>query len=306
MKAEGGRRKAGGERREADVGATPASPAAILPDPISSAPLSAAGDAGVAHTADADEVQPSPPEVQETRSELWRSRWTMIVALLALQLLLAVVSLAVWVWTPDAPALPPVPTATAPRIGEGATYESALPLAQRQADVWLPDAVLLNAAMQVDWPWNVPPEPVTELPGTGWLTYSFLAPWRPPGRPPGAASLGLTIDRLSGAIVNQDTDGWEQAPEFRDPPPPAEVDSAEATLLADADAGADFRRACPRFRHISRTFPVAAGRTEWPQHWVVIYEDSRAPEKHGLRLRIDADSGEVLDRGGEAPECPAP
>jgi hypothetical protein len=226
--------------------------------------------------------------------------------LLALQLLLAVVALAVWVWTPDAPALPPIPTVTAPRIGDGATFESALPLAQRQADAWLPGAVLLNAAMQVDWPWIVLPEPTTELPGTGWLTYSFLAPWHPPGRPPGAASLGLTIDRLSGAIVNQDTDGWEHAPEFRDPPPPAAIDSEEATLIADADAGADFRRACPQFRHVSRTFPVAAGRTEWPQHWVVIYEDSRAPEKHGLRLRIDANTGEVLDRAGEAPECPAP
>jgi hypothetical protein len=37
---------------------------------------------------------------------------------------------------------------------------------------------------------------------------------------------------------------------------------------------------------------------------VVIYEDSRAPAQHGLLLRIDAESGEVLDRAGDAPECP--
>jgi hypothetical protein len=189
-------------------------------------------------------------------------------------------------------------------VGTGATYESALPLAQDQAEAWLPDAVLLNASMQVDWPWSVPPEPPTEIPGTGWLTYAFIAPWQPPGRPPGAASLGVVIERLSGAVVTLDSEGWEEAPPFLAPPPPAPVDSSQATLLAEAAGGTDFRRDCPQYRHLSRTFPIAAGRTEWPQHWVVIYEDSRAPEKHGLLLRIDATSGDVLDRDGAAPECP--
>jgi hypothetical protein len=164
--------------------------------------------------------------------------------------------------------------------------------------------VLLNASMQVDWPWSVAPEPPTEIPGTGWLTYAFVAPWQPPGRPPGAASLGVVIERLSGAVVTLDTEGWEEAPQFLAPPPPAPIDSSQATLLAEAAGGTDFRRECPQYRHLSRTFPIAAGRTEWPQHWVVIYEDSRAPEKHGLLLRIDATSGDVLNRDGAAPECP--
>lgn len=240
----------------------------------------------------------SPPE-----SRWWRTRRGQISTLLALQVVLAAAALAVWVWTPRAPALPPMPTATAPMDGGGATYESALPLAQAQADAWLPGAVLLNASMQVDWPWTVPPGETADLPGTGWLTYAFLAPWDTPGRPPGAASLGVVIERLSGAVVTQETSGWENAPDFRPPPPPATVDSTAATLLAEAAGGTEFRRACPQFRHLSRTFPVAAGRTEWPQHWVVIYEDTRVPEKHGLLLRIDAESGDLLDRGGDAPEC---
>lgn len=237
------------------------------------------------------------------RISSWRTRRGAIAALLGVQVLLAAIALGVWVWTPDRPALPPLPTETAPLAGGGATYESALPLAQTQADAWLPDAVLLNASMQVDWPWTVPPGSPTEIPGTGWLTYGFLAPWHPPGRPPGEAFLGVVLERLTGEVVTRDTEGWEEAPEFRAPPPAAAIDSTAATLRAEAAGGTRFRRACPQYRHLSRTFPVAAGRTEWPQHWVVIYEDTRVPERHGLLLRIDAATGEVLARDGDAPDC---
>jgi hypothetical protein len=233
----------------------------------------------------------------------WKARRKAIAVLLGLQLLLAVLALSVWVWTPDRPGLPPLPAGTAPLAGSGATYESALPLAQAQADAWLPGAILLNASMQVDWPWSVPSGSPTALPGTGWLTYSFVAPWHPPGRPPGAATLGVVIERLTGAIVTQETEGWEQTPEFRPPPPSAAIDSTEATLRAEEAGGTTFRRDCPQFRHLSRTFPVAGGRTEWPLHWVVVYEDTRVPDKHGLLLRIDATTGEVLDRAGDAPDC---
>jgi hypothetical protein len=232
-------------------------------------------------------------------------RRVVIGALLVVQLFLAVIALAVWIWTPDQPPLPTLPTATAPLVGSGATYESALPLARAQAQAWLPGAILLNASMQVDWPWDVPANPPRELPGTGWLTYAFVAPWQPPGRPPGAASLGLVVERLSGAIVSQESTGWEEAPAFPTPPPAAAIDSVRATLLAEDAGGTSFRRACPQYRHLSRTIPIAAGRTAWPQHWVVIYEDSRAPEKHGLLLRIDAETGKVLERKRDAVDCEA-
>src|SRR5687767_5362526 len=202
-------------------------------------------------------------------------RYKLIAALLGIQLLLAAIALAVWVWTPDRPALPPLPARTAPLAGSGATYESALPLAQSQADAWLPGAVLLNASMQVDWPWSVPSGSPAEIPGTGWLTYAFIAPWDPPGRPPGAAFLGVVVERLTGAVVTQETEGWEQAPQFHPPPAPAAIDSTQATLRAEEAGGTDFRRGCPQYRHLSRTFPVAEERAEWPLHWVVTYEDSR-------------------------------
>jgi hypothetical protein len=228
-----------------------------------------------------------------------------IALLLGMQLLLAVIALGVWVWTPDRPALPPLPVGHAPLAGSGATYESALPLAQAQADAWLPGAVLLNASMQVDWPWSEPLTSPGAIPGTGWLTYAFVAPWDPPGRPPGAAFLGVVIERLTGEVVTQETEGWEQAPEFRPPPPTAAIDSTEATLRAEQAGGTAFRSDCPQYRHLSRTFPVAGGRTDWPLHWVVIYEDTRVPDKHGLLFRIDATTGKVLSRDGDAPDCSA-
>jgi hypothetical protein len=227
----------------------------------------------------------------------------LITALLGIQLLLAAIALAVWVWTPDRPPLPPLPAGSAPLVGSGATFESALPIAQAQGEAWLPGAILLNASMQVDWPWSVPAGSVTAIPGTGWLMYGFVAPWDPPGRPPGAAFLGVVIERLTGSVVTQETEGWEQAPELRPPPPLAAIDSTQATLRAEEAGGTTFRRGCPQYRHVSRTFPVAGGRTEWPQHWVVVYEDTRVPDKQGLLLRIDAATGEVLDRDGDAPAC---
>jgi hypothetical protein len=227
------------------------------------------------------------------------------MALLVAQLLLAAIALAVWVWTPNAPALPSIPGTTAPLDGSGATLESALPLAESQAEAWLPNDVLLNASMQVDWPWTVPADPPTAIPGTGWISYAFLAPWNPPGRPAGAASLSVVVERLSGAIVSQETVGWEQAPQVQPPPPAAPIDSTRATLLAEAAGGTAFRRACPQYRHLSRTIPVAPGRTDWPQHWVVIYEDSRQPAQHGLMLRVDAATGKILEQSGDAPDCQA-
>ncbi len=233
-----------------------------------------------------------------------RRKRRILLALLVLQVALIVAGVVLWRRTPSAPALPAIAGQHAPRINGGATYESALPIAQGQADAWLLDARLLNAAMQVDWDWTVPDTPVTTLPPTGWLTYTFIAPWQPWGKPPGAASLDVIIDRLSGDVVRQDTLGWATAPEWREPPLPAAINSTQATLRAEAAGGTAFRRGCPDLRHLSRTFPVAAGRTEWPQHWVIIYEDTRVREQQGLLVRIDAESGEVLEMRQDAPECP--
>ncbi|HET6260877.1 MAG TPA: hypothetical protein VFG99_01405 [Chloroflexia bacterium] len=263
------------------------------------------GEVGAEHVAALGTESPSP----EARERGWgegnegRKR-RILLALLALQIILIVAGFLYWYRTPTAPALPPFPGQPAARINGGATYESALPIAQDQADAWLPDARLLNAAMQVDWEWTVPDTPVTTLPPTGWLTYTFIAPWQPWGKPPGAASLDVIMDRLSGEVVRQDTLGWATAPEWREPPPPSAINSTQATLRAEAAGGTAFRRSCPDLRHLSRTFPLAAGRTAWPQHWVIIYEDTRVREQQGLLVRIDAATGEVLETRQDAPACP--
>ncbi len=242
------------------------------------------------------------PSLDEKPTPSRRRR--LLLALLAIQVILIVAGLVFWYRTPSAPALPPIAAQPASRVNGGATYESALPVAQAQADAWIPGARLLNAAMQVDWDWTVPDTPVTILPPTGWLTYTFIAPWQPWGKSPGAASLDVIFDRLSGEIVRQDTLGWATAPEWREPPPPAANNSTQATLRAEAGGGTAFRRECSDLRHLSRTFPVAAGRTEWPQHWVIIYEDTRVREQQGLLVRIDARTGEVLQTRQDAPGCP--
>ena len=254
------------------------------------------------HTEAAPGVESSSPAQRE---RVWgEGRRRFLLTLLTLQVILILVGLVYWYRTPTSPALPPVPDRPAPRINGGATYESGLPIAQAQADAWLPGARLLNAAMQVDWDWTVPYTPVTILPPTGWLTYTFIAPWQPWGKPPGAASLDVIFDRLSGEVVRQDTLGWATAPEWREPPPPSAINSTQATLRAEAAGGTAFRRGCPDLRHLSRTFPVAAGRTEWPQHWVIIYEDTRVREQQGLLVRVDAETGEVLETRQDAPACP--
>ena len=247
-----------------------------------------------------------PPDDASARVPAPRPSRTrrILLSLLVAQVALVIAALALWRLTPAAPAIPPPPANPAPRINGGATYESGLPVAQGQADAWLPDARLLNAALQVDWDWTVPDGPVTTLPPTGWLTYTFVAPWQVWGKPPGAASLEVVIERLSGEVLRQDSRGWEQAPQWRDLPPSAAISSTAATLRAEAAGGTAFRRGCPELRHLSRTFAVAAGRTAWPQHWVIIYEDTRVREQLGLLVRIDAATGEVLETQQDAPPCP--
>lgn len=213
-------------------------------------------------------------------------------------------SLAGWLWwrlVPDAPPAPPLPEPV-PAPASATTYEDAVAIAQAQADRWLPGARLLNATMQVDWPWRVPTGRVTDLPATGWVTAIFLAPWdAPPGRNETAASLSVVLERLSRQIVLQETLGWETAAIPPATPTPG-IDSTVASILAERGGGTEFRRACPELRHLSR-IGLVSNAPGFPQHWLVTYEDSRRPEAHGLLLRIDAATGAVVGRAQDAPPC---
>ena len=158
--------------------------------------------------------------------------------------------------------------------------------------------------MQVDWPWDPPPPVVTTVPGTGWLTYVFVAPWDPALGREEAASLTVLIDRLSGEVAVQTTLGWEKAPEFTPSATAATVTSTAAVLVAEAAGGTEFRRACPNRRHLTRVSLVEPGEgAALPPHWLVTYEDTDQPGQHGLEARIDAVTAEVLEVESEAPPC---
>jgi hypothetical protein len=231
-----------------------------------------------------------------------RGATRILVTLLVVAAALVVAGFLYWRLVPDAPPPPPRPEATAPPP-LGTTLEDAVALAERQADRWLPGAQLLNATMQVDWPWQVPAGRVRSVPATGWVTAVFLAPWDAPfGRNETAASLSLVIERLSGEIVLQETLGWETAPLPVATPVPA-IDSATAGLLAERAGGTRFRRACPDLRHLSR-IGLVANAPGFPPHWLITYEDAREPAHFGLLLRIDAADGAVLEQREDAPPCP--
>lgn len=224
----------------------------------------------------------------------------LLPAIVAAQVLLAVAGLLVWRLLPDAPAVPPVPPPD-PTVTEPATLESGLALAERQAAAWLPGARLMSASMQVDWPWDPPARPPRRVPGTGWLTYVFVAPWQAPGRSPGAATLSIVIERLSGQIVAQSVLPWQTAPPMPAPGPKPAVSSSEAVLAAERFGGTAFRRACPAERHLSRVSLVSGN--GWPPHWLVTYEDARTPAANALLVRVDAASGALLQSERDAPPC---
>lgn len=229
------------------------------------------------------------------------NRRKLLWCLLGLQLLIGAAGVIFW-RASAAPAPAPsfaVGVATPGRLP--ATLEDGAAVAWERARGWRAGARLLSATMQVDWPWDPPPGAVRTLPGTGWLTYVFVAPWEPAGRREEAASLTVLVERLSGEVVAQTTLGWETVPDARPDEGEPPVPSAAAVLVAEASGGTSFRRGCPQFRHLTRVALMPAGTL--PTHWVVTYEDARQPARHGLRVRVDAASGAVLETAEEGAGC---
>jgi hypothetical protein len=230
----------------------------------------------------------------------------VLLALLGVAVALLLAGVIAWRVVPDAPSPPPLPPAGA--AAESLTLESAEPAARAQAERWLPGARLLNASMQIDWPWQR--TPLVGVPGGGWITFVYVAPWSAFGQADRAASLSLVLERQSGEVVRQATLGWETPPSLLATPEPAAtpvaapggLSSAAAALVAEAAGGTAFRLACPELRYVSRVIPV--GDPGNPTAWVVVYEDARESDRHGFIVRFDAATGELLETGGEAPPCP--
>jgi hypothetical protein len=223
----------------------------------------------------------------------------LLAGLLGAAVLLALLGLAWWSLVPSVPPPPPLPdrAAAAP-----VTIETAMPLLQEQAETWLPGAAPTSLGMQIDWPWGRAQLADGQLPVGGWITAVFAAPWdAPAGRRAEAATLSLLLDRGSGRIADQDALAWETPPRLPGPWAAPAVGSVEATLAAEEAGGAEFRLACPEVRHISRTHWI--DRDGVPV-WRVIYEDSRAPDRGGYTVEIDAATGEVRSADEDIGPCP--
>ncbi len=229
----------------------------------------------------------------------------LLWGLLALQVALGATGVGVWRAIEGSGPPAPVPAVGGVPIAAPAGLEEGEEIARQRARAWRDGAELLSATMQVDWPWEVAQGPAGGLPPTGWATYVFVAPWEPGwGRWEEAASLTVLIDRLSGEVAAQSTLAWEEAPAPRQAPfaAPA-VTSTAAALVAEAVGGTEFRRACPERRHLSRVSLLGPGTEGLPAHWLITYEDTANPGRHGLRLRIDATSAATLEMAQEAPGC---
>jgi hypothetical protein len=261
----------------------------------------------------------------DSRADARLSRVLAILA--ALQMTLAVVGIGWWSWQAfGSEELPDSRPVLAAEVSRPVNLESAFPLAQERALQWRDDAKLILVGAQIDWPLEVPPGPVTEPPGGGWLTYVFLRE-----RPGDDEVLCLLIERYSGKIVQEIVSTWGA------PGPVAELDllnlpisSTTALLTAEAAGGTEYRRACPEARHQTRVslgqapleLAELAGGTPpaVPANggdfaadvdsmgWLLGYRDVRDGGIASFRVGVDVISGEATPNQRSVPDaegCPA-
>jgi hypothetical protein len=173
----------------------------------------------------------------------------VLLSILAVELVLAAAG--AWLWTSatiadesprgDPPTLPP-------EVPRPLTLETGYPLVAERARGWDEQARLILVSGQLDWPLDVPPGPLRELPGGGWLTYVFVR-----DREGQAESLSMLVERYSGTVVQERVAPWGG------PAPAGNLDllalptsSTDAVVAAEAAGGTEFRRACPGARHQTR------------------------------------------------------
>ena len=225
----------------------------------------------------------------------------LVVGLLVAQVLLAAAG--AWSWARSTLAQGQVGSgapAMAPVVPRPVNIESALPFAAARAGEWAANARLVLVSAQLDWPLDVPPGPTRGLPGGGWLTYVFVRE-----RDGEAESLGLLIERYSGAIVQERVVAWGgPAPSDRLDVGSLPVDSAAALMAAEGAGGTEFRRDCPQARHqtrislgisgaVTEPTPAATPTTVTGAVWLLGYRDVRDEGRAPLLISVDAVTGVV-------------
>lgn len=186
--------------------------------------------------------------------------------------------------------------------GTPLTIEGGFAGAQERARQWAPDAVLFAAGMQVDWPTDPTAAKTSEIPGTGWVLYTFASEKRAFGPKGRAATLSMLVDRRSGLVIDEREMGWTWPPRREVAITTYPISSVVALFAADATDGNGYRVACPQFHHLSRVSIVPSFGGEDPS-WLVTYEDQRAAGTADVHVKVDAISGRVerQDRGTTAP-----
>jgi hypothetical protein len=146
--------------------------------------------------------------------------------------------------------------------------------------------------MQVDWPTDSAAAKSSEIPGGGWVIYTFAARKRGVGPEGKAATLSMLVDRMSGVVIDEREMGWTWQPGHGPLLTTYPISSTVALFAAETTMGNGFRTACPEFRHLSRVSLVLPAGGANP-FWMVTYEDQRATGQPAFRVRVDAMTGEV-------------
>jgi hypothetical protein len=171
------------------------------------------------------------------------------------------------------------------------TLETGAELATEVATKWSPEGRLISASGE--FPWQAPGEAGPEsVPSGGWLRYSFAA---------GTAVLSVLIDRQSGVVFSQRADRIRPAPTAAPLLTTYPISSTTALLSAERIAGTEYRRACSEQRP-SSWLSLTTGSNGRPW-WVVTYASVDTPNRHDIRVVIDAQSGAVESKAVVSGSC---
>jgi hypothetical protein len=233
------------------------------------------------------------------------TRRLVLWGLIGAQLVLIGAVALVWRQESGGASAPLVRLETGFPAGVPLTMESGYEAAQRRAQAWAGDASLFSASMQVDWPTDAAAASGSEIPGNGWVIYTFVSGKERVGPEGEAATLSMLVDRMSGVVIDEREMGWTWRPGREPAITTYPISSTVALFAAETTMGQAYRTACPQFRHLSRV-SIVPPMDGVGAYWLVTYEDQRAAGQPAFRVKVDAMSGDVerddvaVDVGG----CP--
>lgn len=226
------------------------------------------------------------------RASLRNLLWTLAV----IQLCLTTIGIVSWLRSQHQSS-PPEQRPTALDVATRPTsLESAWPVARQAADGWRTKAYPVSQSLQVDWPWEVGPDPQPSADG-GFATFVF-ASGAPLGDP---ATFSVVVERLSGLVVRRDERRWSESLPAAISMEATAVDSLAALDIAEHVGGTAFRRACPAQRHETRMTRITE--SDSSAVWLISYLDGREATINALDMRIDAKTGELLDHIDRSTPC---